>query len=61
MPTILRFSDYHLQRLRVGTAGLEMGRRCWLGTVRGRGKVGRMMGVGDVRLGEPGELEMSLA
>ena len=38
-----------------------MGRWCWLGTGRERGKVGRMVGVGDVRLREPGELGMSLA
>ena len=61
MPTILRFRDCHLQRLQVGTAGLDMGRWCWLGTGRERWKVGRMVRVGDVRLGEPGELGVSLA
>ena len=61
MPTILRFSGCHLQRFQVGTTGLDMGRWCWLGTGRERGKVGRMVGVGDVRRREPGELGMSLA
>lgn len=61
MPQILRFSGCHLQRFQVGTAGLDMGRWYWLGTGRERGKAGRMVGVGDVRLGEPGEWGMSHA